>query len=115
MPEDRCLTNSTVFCPESGAAPVAEGIQTAVSYEKKGQDGDRYLSVIVKSNSTEDMLSVWVRQSERLADQNLWTAEPMPMPTWFIGRTKGSIIHLRTTLRATAVTRPAGRLAAVIQ
>jgi hypothetical protein len=85
MPEDRCLTNSTVFCPESGAAPVAEGIQTAVSYEKKGQDGDRYLSVIVKSNSTEDMLSVWVRQSERLADQTLWTAEPMPMPTWFIG------------------------------
>ena len=53
-----CPTPPPPACPQIGAAARA----TDTPNEITGMKGDRYMSIIVKSNSTEPLLALWVRQ-----------------------------------------------------
>ena len=54
----RCPTPPPPPRPQIGAAARA----TDTPNEVTGMKGDRYLSIIVKSNSTESLMALWVRQ-----------------------------------------------------
>ena len=67
--------------------------------------GDRYMSIIVKSNSTEPLLALWVRQippSDLRYDPEataLQIPDDLPMPQWLLdGVTGQASMHSRRLL-----------------